>query len=256
MENVDITVVISENASINLKAIKAKQETENALRRERSDAIINAQLERYSALHKKWKAEASSKCHEKELSKDAFFLEMTTSKALDCSKDQNDSKAAQVIAINQARTQKRTEEYLSSEYLHHPQTRMEVFFKNAPTMCLSDNNSVAESCDKDSESFPSGSTSAINEIFRLEDDKVYARLQANDIVENSAQADPNDQRADVFERMWILVSEDNPLWVDCCSTFMKIRKEANDSHRQIAACKNCATVFVPFFPEDHHMHEM
>ena len=43
---------------------------------------------------------------------------------------------ARTNALNKARAQNKEDERLASESIRHPQTRMEIFFKNAPSMSM------------------------------------------------------------------------------------------------------------------------
>lgn len=82
-----------------------------------------------------------------------------------------------------------------------------------------------------------------------------ALLRAEEVAISFTEGNPFIQRADLFERMWVLVSDSNPAWNACCSIFSALKKKSTALHRQLAACKNCATVFFPLFPDEYHMHQ-
>lgn len=162
---------------------------------------------------------------------------------------------ARTNALNKARAQEKEDKRLDSESILHPQARMEIFFKNASSMSMLEQASDVKSPVEDFESLPRGSALVINELVRMENEKGAALLRADDMVDNYNDGNPYTQRANIFERMWVLVSEENHISKICSSVFLELRKEAKKNHQQIAACKNCATIFFPFFPDEYHMHQ-
>lgn len=254
MEKDDFNVVVSENSARNLEEVKTRQEIDKFFRHGRSDVVIFHHDKKHHARSKRWLAEARIKDNEENSSRYDLFLEMTASKALEGFK-QNEIKASQFIADKKSKSQKKKEERISSDYLHHPQTRMGIFFKNAPNMCMSEHVSVSEGDDNDFESLPNESGSVISEFFRLESDRDAALLRADNTAETCTVEDPYIQRADVFERMWMHVEEDDPVWKVYCTVLLNILVDARKNHQQVSACMNCATIFIPFFPDDYHMHQ-
>jgi hypothetical protein len=184
---------------------------------------------------------------------------MTAIKALGCFQHSEDDPArklqARVIALNSTKAKQREEERLSAEYLRHPQTRMAMFFEEAPSMRMKEDSSIVADSWNELESIPSGAASVINELTMLEVERNQAMLRAEEVAVSFSEGNPFVQRADVSERMWVLVSDSNPAWKACCSIFLALKRRARALHRQLSACKNCATVFTPFFPDDYHMHQ-
>lgn len=254
MEKDDFNVVVSENSARNLEEVKTRQEIDKFFRHGRSDVVIFHHDKKHHARSKRWLDEARIKDNEENSSRYDLFLEMTASKELEGFK-QNEIKASQFIADKKSKSQKKKEERISSDYLHHPQTRMGIFFKNAPNMCMSEHVSVSESDDNDFESLPNESGSVISEFFRLESERDAALLRADNTAETCTLEDTYIQRADVFERMWMHVEEDDPVWKVYCTVLLNILVDARKNHRQVSACMNCATIFIPFFPDDYHMHQ-
>jgi hypothetical protein len=259
MENDDVTVAISERSAANLRGVRERQLTDHKFRYDRSDIISRAQLEKDRARLATWLAGVSAPI-EKQFSKDDFLMEMSATKALDCFKDSAEGRGkkeqARVIALNKARAQQKEEERRSAEHLHHAETRMKHFFENASSMSTSMEEQPSIDIDhNESESVASGVYSVINELSKLEVVRDEALLRADEVATSFNEGNPFIQRADVFERMWVLVSHSNPSWKACCSIFSALKKKAIALHRQLASCKNCATVFFPFFPDDYHMHQ-
>ena len=254
----DVVTGTSENSASNLREIEARHWIQQEFRHGRSNVVSRAQLERDRARLNEWLLKGVADAG-KRSDNDDFLLEMTASKALNCFGESAAEKAkkeqARVIALNESRAKEREEERLSTEYLHHPVTRMGIFFKNAPSMPMSEQSSMVGDSRADFESLPSGSASVINGLVRMENEKDAALLRAGDVAETCFEGNPYNQRANVYERMWVLVSEESDAWQVCCSVFSEMRKEAKHKHQQIAACKNCATVFIPFFPDEYHMHQ-
>ena len=255
----DIVTGTSENSAANLREIEAKQWVEKEFRVGRSNVVSRAQLERDRARLNEWLlkevADAGRRSDD-----DDFLMEMTASKALNCFGEPAEEKAkkeqARVIALNESRAKEREEQRLASEYLHHPVTRMGIFFKNASSMPMSEQSSMVGDSQADFESLPSGSASVVNEMVRMENERDAALLRADNAAETYAEGNPYTQRANVYERMWVLVSEESDAWKICCSVFSGLKEEARKGHRQLSACKNCASIFFPFFPDEYHMHEI
>lgn len=263
MENDDVTVVISERSTANLREVQERQLIEKRFRYDRSNVVSRAQLEKEKVRLNKWLVGVSAPA-EKQFSKDDFLMEMSATKALDCfqdsAEDRGNQQQARAIALNKAKAQQKEERRRSAEYLRHPETKMKIYFKNALNMSMDDKSSInsGDKTEPDSTSLPTDTDigSLINEINCLDVEREQALLKADDIAVSFTEGNPHIQRADVFERMWVLVSDNNPAWKTCCLIFTKMKKKANAVHRQLAACKNCATVFFPFFPADYHMHQL
>lgn len=164
MENDDVTAVISERSTANLRGVHERQLIEQRFRYDRSNVVSRAQLEKERARLKKWLMGVSAPI-EKQFSKDDLILEMDTAKALDCFRESDQDRAqARVIALNKARAQQKEEERLSAEYLHHPETRMKLFFEKASSMSTSMEEQPSMDMDDHSEfeSIASGAVSVIN----------------------------------------------------------------------------------------------
>jgi hypothetical protein len=261
MENDDVSIVISEGSAANLRGVRERQLTDHKFRYERSDIMSRAQLEKDRVRLANWLAGASAPV-EKRFSKDDFLMEMSATNALICfqdsAEDRGKKEQARVIALNKAKAQQKEEDRLSAERIHHPETRMKVFFENASNMSIVTRSSIdsGDLIESESVSLLGDATSLIDEINRMDVDREKALLKADYTADSFAEGNPLIQRADVFERMWVLVSDNNPAWKACCSIFTMMKKKAKTLHRQLAACKNCATVFFPFFPADFHMHQL
>lgn len=265
MEGGEFTASVSDNArsAANLRGIWERQQIDFHFRYDRSDVISRAHLERDRARLQTWLAGACNHIEEM-TSKEEFFLEIAASKALNCFKDADEAKSteeqankkqADVIARSKSKAAQKKEEFASSEYYHHPETRMDIFFKNAPSMTMSDQGSIFDGSQTDFESLPSESASVFNEILRLENEKDAVMLRAEKVAWEHADGNPFKQAANVHERMWVSVSQYSLVWMVCCSVFLELIDEARKNHQQVAACMNCATIFVPFFPDDYHMHQ-
>lgn len=263
MESENATIILSENSVSNLREVKKRQETEKRFRYDRSNVVTRAQLEKDRARLNKWLVKGTSAEHENRAPADDFLMEMLASKAFNCFEDQKSVEAAEktkkeclrVNALNSARSSQKKEEQLAAELLHHPQSRMAAYFKNPTAAPSQEPATMMESGSDDFESLPSGSASVIQELTRLGDEKDQALKLAHEVAEEY-EGNPYSQRANVFERRWALVSEDSSAWQLCCSVLTELRETAKKSHQQLAACKNCATVFFPFFPDDYHMHQL
>lgn len=257
MENDDVTVVISERSGANLRDVQERQLTDHKFRYGRSNTISQIQLKKDRARFAKWLAGASGPT-EKQFSKDDFLMEISATKALDCfqtsAEDRGKKEQVRIIDLNKTKAQQNEEERLSIENLHHPETRMEIFFKKALTMCAPEQKSVITDSLSDFGTIPEES-SVIYELTRLEREKDAALVRAGQVAWDHVDGNPFKQSRSVFERMWVLVSEDNPVWKVCCSIFLEFLEEAKKNHQQVSACMNCATVFLPFFPDDYHMHK-
>lgn len=255
----DIVTGTSENSAYNLRETQARQWVQEEFWIGRSSVVSRAQLEQDRARLDAWLLRGVEDVERRTGDYD-FLMEMTASKALNCFGESAEEKAkkeqARVIALNESRAKRREEERLLAEQLHHPVTRMSIFFKNPTSMNISEQNSVVGDSQADLESLPSGSASVVNELVRMENEKDDALLRADNVAETIFEGNPYTQRANVYERMWVLVSEENPVWKVCCSVFSEFRKEAKEAHRQLAACKNCASIFFPFFPDEYHMHQI
>lgn len=262
MESENATIIISENSVSNLREVKKRQETEKRFRYDRSNVVSHAQLEKDRARMNKWLVKGTSAEHENKSSMDEFTMEILASKALKCFEGQKGLEAEErtkkeclrVNSLNSARSSQKKEEHLAAELLHHPRSRMDLFFKNPQATASLEPVTMSESDSDVFESLPSGSASVIEELTRLGNEKDQALLLAEEVAEEY-EGNPYTQRANVFERRWVLVSEDNSAWKLFCEVFSDLREAAKKSHRQVAACKNCATVFFPFFPDNYHMHQ-
>jgi hypothetical protein len=259
MENDDVTVVISERSTANLREVKQRQLTEKKFRYDRSNVVSRANLKKDRAKFATWLARANEHAAEGMSSKDEFLMEITAKRALGCFNDlveaeSTDERAknqqARAIVLNKFRSDKKKEESAASENLHHPSTRMKLYFDN-PTS-TSEQTSVADDR-TDSEEYDS--TCVINEIVRLEHEREAVLVKADQVAWDDIDGNPFKQRANVHERMWMLVDEYDPIFKLCCDVVLKLVEEARKNHQQVAACMNCATVFVPFFPDDYHMHQ-
>jgi uncharacterized OB-fold protein len=62
------------------------------------------------------------------------------------------------------------------------------------------------------------------------------------------------QPADVFQRMWTLVGNNNPIWKVYCALINNHTRSSGKGNRQASACENCMTIFYPYFPDDFHLH--
>lgn len=265
MEGTEFTANVSdsERSAANLNEISKRQQVDSYFRHTRPDVISQAHLARDRARLHAWLARECN--HAEEMtSADEFFLEIAASKTLNCFKDVDGAKSIEeqvskkpydIIARNKTRTDQKKEEFASSEYYHHPETRMDIFFKNAPSMTISDQNSIFEGGQTDFESLPSESASVFNEILRLENEKDLVMLRAEKVAWDHADGDPYKQPANVHERMWVFVSEYSPIWLAYCGIFWELLATSVNKHQQFAACKCCATIFFPFFPDDYHMHQ-
>lgn len=251
MESPNVTFIISENSARNLQGIQQRQDIEKRFHHDRSNIVIRAQMQRNRVRLKKWLADASASCPEEKSSTDDFLLKMATKATV----EQAVTEHVWINALNKAKAQKKEDDRLASESIHHPQTRMAMFFNNAPSMCMSEHFSVVGSTTEDCENLPSESAPIVNEPVRLKNEKDIALPRADEVAETFSEGNPYTQRANVFERMWMLVSEENHIWKVCCSVFAEWREETKKKHQQLAACKNCATIFSPFFPDDYHMHQ-
>jgi hypothetical protein len=259
MENDDVTVVISERSTANLREVQERQLAEKRFRYDRSNVVSRAQRKKETARLNTWLVGVSAPA-EKQFSKDDFLMEISATDALDCFEDRVKKQQARVIALNKAKAQQKEEKRHSAQYLRHPETKMKIFFENAANMSTVNQSSI-DSDDKTESahtSLPNGIDTdlLINEIDCLDVEREQALLKAENTACSFAEGNPLIQRADVSERMWVLVSDENPAWKACCSMFTMMKKKANTLHRQLAACKNCATVFFPFFPADCHLHQL
>ena len=132
---------------------------------------------------------------------------------------------------------------------------MAIFFKNVHSMTVSHQGSIFDDSQIDFESLPSESASILNEIVRLENEKDAVLLRAEKVAWDHADGNPFKQAANIHKRMWVVVSEYSPVWLVYCAVFLELMDEARKNNRQVAACMNCATIFIPFFPDDYHMHQ-
>lgn len=254
------TILISENADSNLRAVKKRQETEKCFRHDRSNVVSRAQLEKDRARLAKWLMQGAIE-HEKKAPMDEFAMDILASRAFGCFEDQEGVEAAEKIkkeylrvnSLNAAKASQTKEEHVATELLRHPQSRMDLYFKDPRAAPTQEPATMTESASDGFESLPSGTASVIRELTRLEDEKEQALMLAHEVAEDY-EGNPYTQRANVFERRWVLVSEDSSSWKLFCEVFSGLRKAAEKSRRQIAACKNCATIFFPFFPDSYHMH--
>lgn len=184
---------------------------------------------------------------------------MTAAKTLDCFEDSDKDRAkkdqARVIDLSKAKAKQNEEEILYAEHLHHPEMSMAMLFEKAPSMCMSDLKSAITDSQADFETIQSESASVICELTRLEREKDAALLRSDQVAWDHSNRNPFKQSANVFERMWMFVSEHSPVWKVCCSVLLELVEQTRKNHQQIAACMNCATIFVPFFPDDYHMHQ-
>jgi hypothetical protein len=63
------------------------------------------------------------------------------------------------------------------------------------------------------------------------------------------------QPADVFQRMWTLVDEANPIWRNYRALVNLHTTGVGQGRRQASACGNCMTIFHPKFPDSFHLHQ-
>lgn len=263
MENDDVTVVISERSTANLRELQRKRSIEQSFRYDRSNIVCRAQKLQENARWDAW-LKASAEVPQVLIDRDEFIMELAATKALNCFNDplkeapieeKTKEKHTRAVALKRSKAAKKKEELASSEYHHHPETRMEHFFERAHSMSMKEQLSMGNDSQSEIESLPSGAASVIDELTRLDKERDNALLKAEDVAMSFTEGNPCIQRADVFERLWVLVSENNPVWKACCAIFLKLKEKAKKNHRQFSACKNCATIFFPFFPAEYHMHQ-
>lgn len=255
----NITSVVSENSAANLRGIEERRQIQQDFKYGRASIISQAKLAQDKLRFRRLVLEANGPA-DINLSREAFLMELAARGPMNCSQELDDvkEKQARVIALNRLSAKIMRDDLSTSEFNHHSRTRMDIFFENPhmPEMAMSEKLSSVDDAQSGFESFPNGSASVINELIRLERERGDALVRADDVVYTEWEGNPYNQRSNVFERMWVLVSEKNPIWNACCLVFTDLRDEAQKSHRQIAACKNCATIFSPFFPDEYHMHQM
>lgn len=89
-----------------------------------------------------------------------------------------------MIALNKARGQQKEQERLSPEYLHHPETRIKIFFEKASSMSTSMEEQPSMDMDDHSEfeSIASGAIYVINELSKPEVERDNALLRAEEVA--------------------------------------------------------------------------
>jgi hypothetical protein len=89
------------------------------------------------------------------------------------------------------------------------------------------------------------------------DDKIREAnmKRADEFTTDLADLQIDKQPMDVFQRMWTLVSLDNPIWNYYRRLLRDLKEKRSKCHRELAACSRCMTIFFPFFPDDHHLHK-
>ena len=142
----------------------------------------------------------------------------------------------------------------------HPEIRMREVFQakqllQTPTHSTTV-GSIAEESAESCDDLEADATHLVHQLILQE--KVR---QANIHTADQSTIDLSDMRleyqpANVFERMWTPVCEDNPIWRRYRQLFNEMRRSRTAKHQQLAACAACMTIFTPFFPADFHLHRL
>jgi hypothetical protein len=148
-----------------------------------------------------------------------------------------------------------------------PVEQLKAWKKNANKIEIAGENinlSNKSSCGK---SFIStGSTSMIEEpkeddalklmesLIKQEKFRQISLNKASYTTEQLKDADCFKQPANVFERMWTPICNDNPVYMRYIELLTEYKTEAIRKNRQLAVCSQCMTFFFPSFPSDFHLH--
>ena len=80
------------------------------------------------------------------------------------------------------------------------------------------------------------------------------RAKANQITESLSDMNNHHQPPNVFDRMWTPVTKENPIWKMYKDLLDELKYWCKEKKQMLSACKNCMTIFTPFFPSDYNLH--
>ena len=173
---------------------------------------------------------------------------------------ENEERRASYLAQQMNEQAKALLEKQTAELVQHPEIRMKEFFQSAKGS-VSVKTEIATVADTEeiTEDIAPSETDALNIVHELilrERDRQANLSKANKITTELADMKLDSQPANVFERMWTPVSQENPIVKEYHKRIVRLRLQGQLKHRQLSACASCMTVFFPFFPADFHLHKL
>lgn len=147
----------------------------------------------------------------------------------------------------------------------HPEIRYAEFLRNqkesqyrptksiamASTAAMTDTMNDTKEFD---ESSVADATHIVHDLILQEEICMANAKRSHQTTTDLADLQLESQPADVFQRMWTLVDEDNPIWRKYRALIVKHTTGFGKGRRQASACGACMTIFYPQFPDDFHLH--
>lgn len=148
----------------------------------------------------------------------------------------------------------------AAETFVHPEIRMREVFQakqllQTPTHSTTV-GSIAEESAECCDDLEADATHLVHQLILQEKARQANMQRADQSTTDLSDMRLEHQPANVFERMWTPVCEDNPIWRRYRQLFNEMRRSRTAKHQQLAACASCMTIFTPFFPADFHLHRL
>jgi hypothetical protein len=142
----------------------------------------------------------------------------------------------------------------------HPEIRMREVFQakqlpQTPTHSTTV-GSIAEESAESCDDLEADATHLVHQLILQEKARQANMQRADQSTTDLSDMRLEHQPANVFERMWTPVCEDNPIWRRYRQLFNEMRRSRTAKHQQLAACASCMTIFTPFFPAGFHLHRL
>lgn len=147
----------------------------------------------------------------------------------------------------------------------HPEIRYAEFLRNQKESKYSPTKSIAMASTAamtntmdDAKEFDDPSvfdaTHVVHDLILQEEIRAANTKRSHQTTTDLADLQLETQPADVFQRMWTPVDEDNPIWRKYRALIGKHTTGFGKGRRQASACGACMTIFYPQFPDDFHLH--
>lgn len=154
---------------------------------------------------------------------------------------------------------KEADSYVHPEIKYAEFLRTQKESKPSPTKSIAMASTAAmtvmvEDAKELNESSVADATHMVHDLILQEEIRTANAKRSHQTTTDLADLQLETQPADVFQRMWTLVDEDNPIWRKYRVLVCKHTTGFGKARRQASACGACMTIFYPQFPDDFHLH--